>query len=97
MDSSESPTYGEQEASTYNGHFGCTCYHPPFVFNQLGDVERCALRPGSVPSADGRCAVLAGDRGALSRMMRQTMTGEARLNERNGLEPPEPGNPAIWL
>ena len=44
MDSSESPTYGEQEASTYNGHFGCTCYHPVFVFNQLGDVERCALR-----------------------------------------------------
>ena len=26
MDSSESPTYGEQEGSTYNGHFACTCY-----------------------------------------------------------------------
>jgi hypothetical protein len=47
MDSSESPTYGEQEGSAYNDHFGCTCYHPLFVFNQLGDVERCALRPGS--------------------------------------------------
>jgi hypothetical protein len=47
MDSSESPTYGEQEGSAYNGHFGCTCYHPLFVFNQLGDVERCALRPGN--------------------------------------------------
>ena len=46
MDSSESPTYGEQEGSAYNGHFGCTCYHPLFVFNQLGDVERCALRSG---------------------------------------------------
>jgi hypothetical protein len=44
MDSSESPTYGEQEGSAYNGHFGCTCYHPLFVFNQLGDLERCALR-----------------------------------------------------
>src|SRR6516225_5134959 len=32
--------------------FGCTCYHPVFVFNQLGDVERCALRPGNVHSAD---------------------------------------------
>src|SRR3954453_2748755 len=53
MDSSESPTYGEQEGSAYNGHFGCTCYHPLFVFNQLGDVERCALRPGNVHSADG--------------------------------------------
>jgi hypothetical protein len=38
---------GEQEGSAYNGHFGCTCYHPLFVFNQLGDVERCALRPGN--------------------------------------------------
>jgi hypothetical protein len=53
MDSSESPTYGEQEGSAYNGHFGCTCYHPLFVFNQFGDVERCTLRPGNVHSADG--------------------------------------------
>ena len=53
MDSSESPTYGAQEGSAYNGHFGCTCYHPLFVFNQLGDLERCALRPGNVHSADG--------------------------------------------
>jgi hypothetical protein len=45
MDSSESPTYGDQEGSAYNGHFGCTRYHPLFVFNQRGDVERCALRP----------------------------------------------------
>jgi Transposase DDE domain group 1 len=58
MDSSESPTYGEQEGSAYNGHFGCTCYHPLFVFNQLGDVEQCALRPGNVHSADGWRAVL---------------------------------------
>ena len=53
MDSSESPIYGEQEGSAYNGHFGCTCYHPLFVFNQFGDLERCALRPGNVHSADG--------------------------------------------
>jgi Transposase DDE domain group 1 len=53
MDSSESPTYGEQKGSAYNGHFSCTCYHPLFVFNQLGDLERCALRPGNVHSADG--------------------------------------------
>jgi hypothetical protein len=26
MDSSESPTYGAQEGSAYNGHFGSTCY-----------------------------------------------------------------------
>jgi DDE family transposase len=58
MDSSESPTYGEQEGSAYNGHFACTCYHPLFVFNQFGDVERCTLRPGNVHSADGWHAVL---------------------------------------
>jgi hypothetical protein len=59
MDSSESPTYGEQEGSAYNGHFGCTCYHPLFVFNQLGDLlERCALRPDNVHSAEGWREVL---------------------------------------
>jgi hypothetical protein len=58
MDSSESPTYGDQEGSAYNGHFGCTCYHPLFVFNQLGDLERCALRSGNVHSADGWREVL---------------------------------------
>jgi hypothetical protein len=52
MDSSVSPTFGEQEGSAYNGHFGCTCYHPLFVFNQFGDLERCALRPGNVHSAE---------------------------------------------
>src|SRR5438045_7097223 len=51
MDSSESPTYGAQEGSAYNGHFGCTCYHPLFVCSQLGDLERCALRSGNVHSA----------------------------------------------
>ena len=53
MDSSVSPTYGEQEGTAYNGHFACTCYHPLFVFNQYGDLERSALRPGNVHSADG--------------------------------------------
>ncbi len=58
MDPSVSPTYGEQEGGAYNGHFGCTCYHPLFVFNQFGDLERCALRPGNVHSAEGWHAVL---------------------------------------
>jgi hypothetical protein len=53
MDSSVSPTHGEQEGSAYNGHFGCTCYHPLFVFNHFGDLERCALRPGNLHSAEG--------------------------------------------
>ena len=53
MDSSVSPTHGEQENSVWNGHYDCTCYHPLFVFNQFGDLERCSLCPGNVHSADG--------------------------------------------
>src|SRR6516225_2601593 len=58
MDSSVSPTHGEQENSVWNGHYECTCYHPLFVFNQFGDLERSALRPGNVHSADGWEGVL---------------------------------------
>jgi hypothetical protein len=51
MDSSVSETYGQQQGSAYNGHFGCTCYHPLFVFNQFGDLERVMLRRGNQHSA----------------------------------------------
>ena len=51
MDSSVSETYGRQEGTAYNGHFGCTCYHPLFCFNQFGDVEFALLREGNVHSA----------------------------------------------
>ncbi len=44
--------------SAYNGHFAKTCYHPLFVFNQHGDLERCSLRPGNVHSADNWQAAL---------------------------------------
>jgi hypothetical protein len=53
MDSSVSPTHGDQEGSAWNGHFDCSCYHPNFLFNQFGMLERCALRNGNVHSADG--------------------------------------------
>ena len=33
-------------------------YHPLFVFNQSGDLERCLLRPGNVHSADEGRSVL---------------------------------------
>ena len=51
LDSSESPVHGEQEGSSYNGHFQCVCYHPLFCFNHYGDCEGAMLRPGHVPSA----------------------------------------------
>ncbi len=47
MDSSVSETYGQQEGSAYNGHFDCMCYHPLFLFNQFGDLERAMLRRGN--------------------------------------------------
>jgi hypothetical protein len=59
LDSSESPTFGQQEGTAYNGHFRCTCYHPLFLFNQFGDLERCLLRPGNVHGAEDWRAVLA--------------------------------------
>jgi hypothetical protein len=58
MDSSVSPTHGDQEGTAYNGHFECTCYHPLFVFNQFGDLERCVLRSGNVHSADAWRSVM---------------------------------------
>jgi hypothetical protein len=51
MDSSVSETYGHQEGTAYNGYFGCTCYHPLFLFNQFGDLERVMLRRGNRSSA----------------------------------------------
>lgn len=58
MDSSVSPTHGDQKGTAWNGHFDCTCYHPNFLFNQFGMLERCALRHGNVHSADGWREVL---------------------------------------
>ena len=58
MDSSVSPTHGAQDGTAWNGHFGCNCYHPLFIFNQFGHLERCALRNGNVHSADDWKAIL---------------------------------------
>ena len=58
MDSSVSPTHGDQEGTAWNGHFDCNCYHPNFLFNQFGMLEPCALRHGNVHSADGWQGVL---------------------------------------
>jgi len=58
MDSSVSPTHGNQEGTAYNGYFQCTCYHPLFCFNQYGDMEQASLRNGNVHSADDWQSVL---------------------------------------
>ena len=51
LDSSVSEIYGRQQGAAYNGHFECTCYHPLFLFNQWGDLERVLLRRGNHASA----------------------------------------------
>jgi hypothetical protein len=51
MDSSVSEAYGHQEGSAYNGYFACLRYHPLFLFNQFGDLERVMLQRGDHPSA----------------------------------------------
>ena len=45
MDSSVSPTHGEQENSVWNGRYDGACYHPLFVFNQFGDLEAARFVP----------------------------------------------------
>lgn len=59
MEHSVSPTHGDQEDTAWNGHFGCECYQPLFVFNQFSNLERCVLRKGNAHSGDGRKDVLA--------------------------------------
>src|SRR5258708_15949782 len=44
MDSSESPTYGPQEGSAYNGHFGPPLYPPPFLFHPPPHPDPSPLR-----------------------------------------------------
>lgn len=51
LDSSVSETHGQQQGSAYHGYFECRCYHPLFLFNQLGDLERAMLRRGNHNSA----------------------------------------------
>ena len=58
MDSYVSETYGYQEGTAYNGYFACTCYHPLFLFDQFGDLERVLLRRGNHPSAKSWWRVL---------------------------------------
>jgi DDE family transposase len=49
MDSSVSETYGQQEGTAYNGHFGCTCYHP-----ETWRVPSCARATCTVRRTGGR-------------------------------------------
>jgi hypothetical protein len=53
MDSSVSPTHGEQEMSVWNGHYKCTCYHPLFIFNQFWRSGALRASPRQHPQRRG--------------------------------------------
>ena len=89
IDSSVSPTHGQQEGSAYNGHFGCTCYHPLFCFNQFGDLERALLRNEEVHSADDWQSVLEPISRAIAKATSSGTVGPMRLL-------PSPRSTASW-
>jgi len=61
LDSSESPVHGEQEGSSYNGHFQCVCYQPSPVLLQ----RVWGLRGGdAAPRARAQCPCVEGAAGA---------------------------------
>ena len=65
MDSSVSKTHGARKGHAYNGHCGCTCYHPLFLFNQFGYLERDrpSVADDHVPDSrgDGLARVVSAD------------------------------------
>lgn len=49
LDSTQSDTYGKQEQSAYNAHYGTVGFHPLVAFDGFtGDFLKAQLRPGNV-------------------------------------------------
>ncbi|RIJ62797.1 IS1380 family transposase [Rummeliibacillus sp. POC4] len=54
LDSTHSDTYGEQESSSYNSHYGTMGFHPLVAFDgATGDFLKAKLRPGNVYTSTG--------------------------------------------
>ena len=47
IDSTHSDTYGHQEATNYNAHYGTEGYHPLLAFDHEGTLLKAVLRPGN--------------------------------------------------
>jgi hypothetical protein len=59
LDSTDDPTYGEQEGSYYHGYYGQHMYHPLLVFDgESGQLASAVLRPGNTHAGRGAVAVL---------------------------------------
>jgi hypothetical protein len=58
-DSTDDPTYGDQEGSAYHGYYGQHMYHPLLLFD--GDTDQlitAVLRPGTCHASRGVVAIL---------------------------------------
>lgn len=54
LDSTHSDTYGKQDQSAYNAHYGTVGFHPLVAFDGLtGDFLKAKLRPGNVYTSNG--------------------------------------------
>lgn len=54
LDSTHSDTYGNQESSSYNAHYGTMGFHPLVAFDgATGDFLKAKLRPGNVYTSNG--------------------------------------------
>ncbi|MCA9765306.1 MAG: IS1380 family transposase [Carnobacterium sp.] len=54
LDSTHSDTFGNQEDTNYNAHYGTTGYHPLVAFDGLtGDFLKAELRSGNVYTSNG--------------------------------------------
>ena len=54
LDSTHSDTFGNQEQTDYNAHYGTNGYHPLVAFDGLnGDFLKAKLRPGSQYTSNG--------------------------------------------
>ncbi len=54
LDSTHADTYGHQEETAYNSHYGTIGYHPLVAFDgATGDFLKAQLRPGNVYTSNG--------------------------------------------
>lgn len=54
LDSTHADTYGEQESTAYNAHYGAVGFHPLVAFDGLtGDFLKAELRSGNVYTSNG--------------------------------------------
>ncbi|GAE95507.1 mobile element protein [Gracilibacillus boraciitolerans JCM 21714] len=54
LDSTHADTYGEQESTAYNTHYGTVGFHPLVAFDGItGDFLKAKLRPGNVYTSNG--------------------------------------------